>query len=401
MLPVELKSEHFKGYSPNARQLAARYLATLQKLPLSFLPSLLKEVVEYDFKFPIELIMLQRQMSHLASLPPPEFGEWFQAFRDIRISLELENSNWVGAPAQFVEQLSAFLWRSNQLDSFRAAASAYADRLNKALPPESTPIPRLGISIVGCGVTGGGGGLFRKLRPQGAYFSAVNPQNGVSALLEAAAARAEAHPAAYGHWYIEGGQAANYSSSFTFVSYDSLASARTVLLKKMEAEINYPGMGPEALRSSLAQMSSAEINLSGGQDRVLDHFKLKILTEGSGTQIFSTTFVQWAAREALRRAQPLTLVTRFVPRQRQRPMNELLSPVLNAPELDPMSSLVDADMGAYYNWLNQQRLPGNAQSSFLAWFEDHNCAVLIGPSVPRGTESTKPTSIKELLAWIA
>jgi hypothetical protein len=27
--------------------------------------------------------------------------------------------------------------------------------------------------------------------------------------------------------------------------------------------------------------------------------------------------------------------------------------------------LIDADMGAYYNWLNQQRLPGVEQSSFL------------------------------------
>ena len=27
-------------------------------------------------------------------------------------------------------------------------------------------------------------------------------------------------------------------------------------------------------------------------------------------------------------------------------------------ELDLAGSLVDADMGAYYNWLNQQRLPG-------------------------------------------
>ena len=41
---------------------------------------------------------------------------------------------------------------------------------------------------------------------------------------------------------------------------------------------------------------------------MLNRFQLSLLTEGSGTQVFSTTFVQWAAREALRRAQPLTLV---------------------------------------------------------------------------------------------
>ena len=91
---------------------------------------------------------------------------------------------------------------------------------------------------------------------------------------------------------------------------------------------------------------------------MLNRFQLSLLTEGSGTQVFATTFVQWAAREALRRAQPLTLFARFAPRQRENPMNELLSEAQRRPELDPQGSLVDADMGAYYTWLNQQRLSG-------------------------------------------
>jgi len=133
---------------------------------------------------------------------------------------------------------------------------------------------------------------------------------------------------------------------------------------------------------------------------VLDRFQVKLLTEGSGTQIFSTSFTQWAAREALRRAEPTTLLVRFAPRQRQKPMNELLSPDAGSAELDPVGSLIDADMGAYYNWLNQQRLPGAEVSAFLAWFEEHNSAVVIGPTVPRGTVSNKSTDMKQLLSWI-
>jgi hypothetical protein len=135
---------------------------------------------------------------------------------------------------------------------------------------------------------------------------------------------------------------------------------------------------------------------------VLDRFRVKLLTEGSGTQIFSTTFAQWAAREALRRAQPLTLLVRFAPRQRQKPMNEMLSVGTDSgAELDPLGSLVDADMGAYYNWLNQQRLTGAEHSSFLVWFENHGEAVAIGPSMPRGTESTSPTDLQKLISWMA
>ena len=134
---------------------------------------------------------------------------------------------------------------------------------------------------------------------------------------------------------------------------------------------------------------------------MLDRFQLKLLTEGSGTQIFSTVFAQWAARETLRRAQPLTLLVRFAPRQRQKPMNELLSASIGRSELDLVGSLVDADMGAYYNWINQQRLPGAEQSSFIVWFEGHSQAVAIGPSMPRGTESTSPASLAQLLEWAA
>jgi len=102
----------------------------------------------------------------------------------------------------------------------------------------------------------------------------------------------------------------------------------------------------------------------------------------------------------LRRAQPLSLLVRFAPRQRQKSMNELLSAANRHSALDPQGSLVDADMGSYYHWLNQQRLSGAERSSFVVWFEDHGEALLISPSMPRGTESSKPADFGDLLGWI-
>ena len=80
-------------------------------------------------------------------------------------------------------------------------------------------------------------------------------------------------------------------------------------------------------------------------------------------------------------------------------MNELLSAVPAHPDLDVVGALIDGDLGAYYNWLNQQRLPGAEQSSFLVWFEGHGQALAIGPSMPRGTESTSVADLGQLLAW--
>jgi len=401
MQPRDLKAEQFKNYAPEARSLATKYLLLLQRWPLSFLPSVLREIADYDFKFPAEREALDRELEVLSSLSPEQLNVWLSGFAQIRLSSELEQSDWVNAPAQFVEQLSAHLWTTHQLDSFRAAAIGYADRLRAAAPPKVPRVPRLGISIIGKGVSAYDEPLFRKLRAHGAYFSRVNPENGLRILLDAVALRAKAHPLAFAHWYIEGGEAAEHDNALTCVSYQSLEAARAALLRKMGAEISRPGMGPEALRTILARMRPADIGIDNSGNAILDRFQLKLLTEGSGTQIFSTTFTQWAAREALRRAQPLTLLVRFAPRQRQRPMNELLTASRERTELDVTGSLIDADMGAYYNWLNQQRLPGTDQSSFLVWFEGHSQAVAIGPAMPRGTESSNATDLKELLSWIA
>jgi len=398
MLPRDLTAGQFAGYPPQARALAVAHLGALQQLPLSFVPSLLREVSDYDFKFPVERAAIDKELANLSSLSPAQLKEWFQAFSQFSLSPKLENFDWINQPAQFVEQLSAYLWSTHQLDAFREAATVYGDRLRSAVPPEPIPIRRLGIAVIGQGVATYEAPLFRNLREHGTYFGRVKPENGLELLLTATAARAKAHPVAYGHWYVDGGQEADHSPLLTCVSYQSLQPVRTALLKNMQTEIGRPGMGPEELRTHLARLSPSDLGMDKARDAVLDRFQVKLLTEGSGTQIFSTTFAQWTTREVLRRAQALTLFVRFAPRQRQRPMNELLSNGRGNPEADFTGSLIDADMGAYYHWINQQRLPGSEQSSFLVWFEGHSQALVIAPSLPRGTASNSAFDLGELLS---
>lgn len=373
-------------------------LGTLRQLPLSFLPVLLREIIEYDFKFPAERTAIDKELLNLSSLSAPQVKQWFQAFARLSLSSNLEHLDWINRPAQFVEQESAYLWTTHQLDAFRTAATDYGDRLRSAVPAEPLPVRRLGIAVIGQGVTSYDGALFRNLREHGTYFGRIKPENGLELLLAAVAERAKAHHAPYSHWYVDGGQEADHSPLLTCVRYRALEPTRAALLKYMQKEIERPGMGPEELRSKLAQLQPSDLGMDKAGDAVLDRFQVKLLTEGSGTQIFSTTFAQWTAREALRRAQPLTLLVRFAPRQRQRPMNELLSGHNGNPELDFTGSLIDADMGAYYQWINQQRLPGAEQSSFLVWFEGHSQALAIAPSLPRGAASNSVIDVGELLA---
>jgi len=398
MLPRDLKAEHFAAYPPEARRVATEHLAVFRQLPLSFVPSLLREVIEYDYKFPVERKAIDREANHLSALSEAQVKEWFGEFAELSLSSSLEEFDWINLPAQFVEQQSAYLWSTHQLDAFRKAATDYGARLNLAVPPEPLPTPRLGIAVIGQGVGSFDGQLFRNLRKHGTYFSQIKPDQGFEQLLAGVENRAKADPAPYAHWYIDGGQAVAHSGTLTCVSYRGLEQVRTTLLKKMQAQISRPGMGPEELRTYIARLTPKDVGMEGASDPVLDRFQLKLLTEGSGTQIFSTTFAQWTTREVLRRAQALTLMVRFAPRQRQRPMNELLSNTHGDTELDAAGSLVDADMGAYYHWINQQRLAGGDRSSFIVWFEGHGQAIAIGPTLPRGAASESSIDLAKLFS---
>lgn len=397
MKPSQLKPESFSKYPPEARKLILAHLDVLRQLPLSFVPNLLREAIDYDFDFPAERSAIDKELAILSALPQAEREDWFRGLARINLSSALERLDWVNKPGRFAEEESAWLWSTHQQDAFREAATEYGARLQAASPPGPLPLRRLGIAIIGQGVASYDAPLFRDLRAHGTWFGNLNPENGLALLLAAAGARAKLHPAPYAHWYVEGGAAAEHSPLLTCVSYKALDQARAALLKDMQAEIRRPGMGPEALRTHLAELKPADLGMGEAGDPVLDRFQVKVLTEGSGTQIFSTTFAQWAAREALRRAQPLTLLVRFAPRQRQRPMSELLSNSVGTPELDFIGSLVDADIGAYYHWINQQRLTGASQSAFLAWFEDHQQAVVVSPGMPHGVESSSAIDLGKLL----
>ena len=400
MLPDQLTPGSFSRYPPEARELAIQQIALLRRLPLAFLPLLLRELIVYDWKFPAERADLARQFTYLGAMPAGGFETAMAAFARLRLTRALEQTDWVNSPAVFSEQLSAHLWATHQIDDFRGAAVEYVQKATASAPDPPLATHRLGIAVIGQGVAKNDYRLFRKLRPQGTYFTQAKHAGGIEVLLKAAAARAEAHRVPYGHWYIDVGAPLAAPQGMTRISYSGLAAPRAALQSRMQKTYEASVFDPEAFRTMLAQIKPEQAGLRTGNE-TLDRFQLSLLTEGSGTQVFSTTFVQWAAREALRRAQPLTLLIRFAPRQREAQMNELLAEHQRPPELDAAGSLIDGDMGAYYTWVNQQRLAGAGESAFLAWFEDHGEAVAIGPNFEAGKRSDAPIELAKLAEQVA
>lgn len=130
----------------------------------------------------------------------------------------------------------------------------------RAAAAESTgPEPRrLCLVAVGEWVPPGTLPLFRKLRRYGTYYGAVDTTGAWPAAVQAVAQRAEAGPAPFAHWYVDGGVATRTSSAVSALSWAQVKPLRLLLLGRMQQATATPGGGPETLRSALAELRPAQ-----------------------------------------------------------------------------------------------------------------------------------------------
>ena len=397
MDPHALTRENFSTYAPEAQRVACDHLDLLRELPLVLDAALLREIIDYDTRFPRERATIDGHLAFLAGLTAEERSKLTKSSADLDVTPELRGEDWVRFPQKFEEDLSAHLWASKQQDAFRAAAMGFADVARKATPPADPPIARSVVVVIGPELRKDGYALFRKLRPQGVFYPHVDGAGGMEAILAQLSERVSSTHLPYGHWYIDGANsAANLPAGVSQFSWQGSTPLRAEVLKKIETVIGSGSGGPEMLRSIMANWALEARNAQTG-DPLVDQFVMSVYGDGSGTQIFSTTFVQWAARELLRRAEPVSLVARFGPRQRQRTMNEMFSLATAEPAPDFPGSLVDADFAAYYTWINLNRLNNPQPARFVAWSEAHGQAIAICPDCPRGAEAPNRTTISELL----
>ncbi len=395
LTPASLSDGSFGGYPPEGRAFAIQHLALLQQLPLAVAPAFLREIITYDWRFPAERRTFERQCAWLVSMPADERAAKLAPFRLITLPDAIATSDWVGAPERALEQITASLWSSSQIDTYRRAAR---DLL--AVPPDANTAPqdRMVVVIVGKDATADDPRLFRKLAPHGVTLRSLAWTAQTPAELQARLATQPA-PAPYSRWYIDGGEPwPLHADAQNLLSYAQLRPVREAMLERMNRFTHAGPGGPEAMRTELAALTPAESGADKqNRDPRLQHFITRLFAEGSGTQIYSTSFVQWAARETLRRAQPSRMLVRFAPRQRQRTLNQLFDAASNVEVPDPEGSLRDAEMAAYYVWLDTARITEPGRVTFLAWREGQSHAVLIAPRAPAGQVDPTPLTLSAAL----
>jgi hypothetical protein len=398
MIPSDLKVESFAAWAPGARASAVRYLSLLRTMPLSLLPSYLLQIESDDLLFPAEQKQLASQLAALSAKP-----ELMSSFAAIAVPQQAARIDWLAHPGLFIDEMSRGLWQTHQIDAYHRAA----EELFVAMPPPvaSQALAPLLIAVFGRDAAPSDYPLFVKLRNSGTYLHKVDETQASVHLMELLQRRATAHSEAYAHWYVDGGEpwpqpVSQSSDSLKCFTYPELTPLTDAVLQTMKTAVQN-GWGPELLADRMRELKPASLNAGAvTADPRMTHLFVTLLTQGSGTQLYSTSFMEAAGVEVIRRAQPSTVMLRFAPRRKPASMNDMLDQRGQSLQMDPEGALIDADMALYYAWLAMRKLPGGEQASLLALVEGQGQAFVAGPAVTRGVESLSSVTIPQMLAMI-
>ena len=110
---------------PQGRASAVKHFVVLRQIPLVLLLILLREIIDYDWCFPVEQRVLVRQLDYLETLQTSSFASLMAPFAAVRLPSTVSKVDWVNHPQRFSEQLSALLWSTQQIDDYRKAALQY------------------------------------------------------------------------------------------------------------------------------------------------------------------------------------------------------------------------------------------------------------------------------------
>jgi hypothetical protein len=393
-----------------AAALAREHGAALARLPATVHAFILVELQKWPMLFAPEQQYQRALLALLSRLSGTELddasaGVW-------RIEAEagadrLSERN----PARFQDAAQALLRQRGQVVAWRTEVDAFFGKVEPALEAQLYPADaprRLVIQLYGSGITVQRDKLWSRFKDTGvrvplnlegttgtepflrALFGGREKGSRIPALFAAAIPSApldawliESHEALHALCDSSGGAAP--AGAMTGLSYDRLRTYRDDLTRALNSKIQ---SGVESPQAFAAFARSVQIAPPAGallySADVLAAFVRDVLITGNGTLVMNNTFVEWAAIQALRRAQPRILVTRFGVRDKLKPFSSLV--MFSQPRAsdrmpivqDPIGSFIDVEQLSYYIWLNAEKSPAYRNKTlylFLAEGVDEMLAV--------------------------
>ncbi len=423
----------------DAATLARAHGEVLGRLPATVRAFVLVELQKWPALFAPEQRYQRALLGHLSRLPGPELQQAVAGI--VRVESEAGVSKLGGGdPGRFQDDAQALLRTRRLLPAWRKEVDGFFQQIDPALNAELYPADaprRLVVQIYGRGIAVQADKLWSRFKGTGVripltlegaagsdgFLRALfgRRDTGATAPALLAAARESAGLGPLDTWIIEshealhelcdGGAAVRAAAEpLTGLSYDRLRQYRDDLTKALYSKIQSGVESPQAFAAyarglKIAPGPGALLHSAD----VLRAFVREVLLTGNGTLFVNNTFVEWAAVQALRRAQPRILVTRFGVRDKLKPFSSLL--LFSQPRAsdqiplleDPVGSFIDAEQLSYYVWLNAEKSPAyRTRTLYLFLAEGIDEMLAIRSDVPVAPASAlPPASLPDVCATMA
>jgi hypothetical protein len=424
----------YQGLSPEAKQLVDRYQGVVDRLPRTFLANTLTELDKWPMLFEPEKLYFRALLAQLAALDAAQFQDTFGSLNAFERRTGCDRVA-ASDPDTFQKRLLDHLYRSGQYAAWRREIDAIFQKVQPLVEARlygTEQKPRLVVILYEEGIALERDKLWQRLRSVGTRVSlnidgAENRDAYVRALFtgvrdpgfgvrpnqapspEPRASKPEGDPTLFevlrdsmsfsptDVWILEAGDSlhrlceanskGSRSACATGLSYERLQGYRQQLSEAISTKVLTGVRGPLELAAWIKtlQVTPRGVSTLYVDDRVLA-FARDIFLAGAGTLIINNTFVEWAAVQALKRAQPRLLVVRFGVRDKMKPFSSLLlfskpRPSDQIPNLlDPLGSFVDVELLSYYVWLNAEgAAPYRGRTLYLLLADGADQMLVVGP----------------------
>ena len=373
--------------------LAAEHKELLGRLPATVHAFILAELHKWPVLFAPEQRYQRALLRHLSGLPAAELAKASGGIARIEADAGISRLSRRD-PARLQEDAQGLLRKRRLVALWRKEIDGFFQQIDPALETQLYPSDaprRLVVQIYGAGIAVQAGNLWSRFKDAGTRIplkleATAEPQAFLGALFgrsseadrspELISAAARAGLSAADCWIVESHQALHDlldessgpeqrpSRSFTGVSYDRLRAYRDELMRSLYSKILSGVESPQAFAAYARSLKVAPgTDALVTSSEAVQAFVRDVFLTGNGTLFVNNTFAEWATVQALRRAQPRVLVTRFGVRDKLKPFSSLL--LFSQPRAsdqipmieDPVGSFVDVEQLSYYVWLNAEKGP--------------------------------------------
>jgi hypothetical protein len=415
-----------------AAALARDHAEVMRRLPATVHAFILVEMHKWPALFPAERRYQRALVEHLSSVPAGELTQLSAGIAKVEGEASLNRIS-ERDPAKFQDLAQAALRRQSLVPAWRREVDLFFQQIDPQLesrlyPPDAPR--RLVVQLYSRDIAVQPEKLWGRLKAQGMRIplslDMKNRDGYLRALFGAGfddhrtslfgRLQADEAFAATDSWIVETHAALHdlltppAKPRVTGLSYERLLPYRDTLMRALFSKVQTGVESPQAFAAYARSLTLApEPGALPNPDAIVQAFVRDVLLTGNGTLFVNNTFVEWAAVQALRRAQPRLLVARYGVRDRLKPFSSLL--LFSQPRAsdqiplieDPLGSFIDVEQLSYYVWLQAEKSAAYRKKTlylFLAESQDEMLAIRWDASGPAAS-APPPASLADVCATMA